>query len=74
LFVPYGLLRNQALEIRMILIALASGFLITTVTQAYFQMPTGKESQVLPAFFIWAPMGACSTKLTAWVKQYLPFL
>jgi zinc transporter, ZIP family len=31
--VTYGLLRNQALEIRMILIALASGFLITTVTQ-----------------------------------------
>jgi zinc transporter, ZIP family len=30
----YGLLRDQALEIRLILIALASGFLITTVTQS----------------------------------------
>jgi len=30
----YGLFRNQALEIRLILIALASGFLITLVTQS----------------------------------------
>jgi zinc transporter, ZIP family len=30
----FGLLRNQPLEIRLILIALASGFLITTVTQS----------------------------------------
>lgn len=32
--IGYGLLRNQALETRLILIALASGFLITTVTQS----------------------------------------
>jgi len=32
--IGYGLLRNQAQEIRLILIALASGFLITTVTQS----------------------------------------
>jgi ZIP family zinc transporter len=30
----YGLLRNQPLEIRLVLIALASGFLITLVTQS----------------------------------------
>jgi zinc transporter, ZIP family len=30
----YGLLRNQPLGIRLVLIALASGFLITTVTQS----------------------------------------
>lgn len=33
-FIGYGLLRNQALDTRLILIALASGFLITTVTQS----------------------------------------
>lgn len=32
--VGYGLLRNQSLAVRLILIALASGFLITTVTQS----------------------------------------
>lgn len=32
--VGYALFRNQTLEVRMILIALASGFLITTVTQS----------------------------------------
>jgi ZIP family zinc transporter len=31
--IGYGLLRNQALETRLILIALASGFLVTLVTQ-----------------------------------------
>jgi ZIP family zinc transporter len=30
----YGLLRNRSLELRLLLIALASGFLITTVTQS----------------------------------------
>lgn len=30
----YGLLRNQSLEVRLVLIALASGFLITLVTQS----------------------------------------
>ena len=33
-FIGYGLLRNQPLETRLILIALASGFLITLVTQS----------------------------------------
>ncbi|HMN28096.1 MAG TPA: hypothetical protein PKE45_08070, partial [Caldilineaceae bacterium] len=32
--IGYGLLRNQPLGLRLILIALASGFLITTVTQS----------------------------------------
>ena len=32
--IGYGLLRNQSLEIRLVLIALASGFLITLVTQS----------------------------------------
>lgn len=31
--IGYGLLRNQSLEVRLVLIALASGFLITLVTQ-----------------------------------------
>jgi ZIP family zinc transporter len=31
--IGYGMLRNQTLEIRLVLIALASGFLITLVTQ-----------------------------------------
>ena len=32
--IGYGLLRNQSLDVRLILIALASGFLITLVTQS----------------------------------------
>lgn len=63
----YGLLRNQALSVRLALIALASGFLITTVTQSLIPEANREGEPSLAGIFFVAGLSLYAL-LSAYVK------